>query len=152
MAIARYRYNEKRKRRKGKFQRGFYQPMNESKYRRPQDTHMNAQQWPEYRSSWEKNFMMYLDTSEHISWWSSEPFKIMYISPKDGQPHRYFVDFAFNTIDNNKYLIEIKPKAQCKNPVNLAKWEAAERYCKQIGATFLVVTEVELKKWGLLKK
>jgi hypothetical protein len=151
MAIPRYRYNQKRKRRGGKFQRGFYTPINEDKYRQPHDKLMNSQPLPEYRSSWEKKFMMYLDSSPTIEWWSTESIAIPYISPLDNQTHRYYCDFFFLTTAGVKNLVEIKPKNQCNNPVNIAKWESAKRYCDKIGAVFSVVTEVELKKWGLIK-
>ena len=151
MAIPRYRYAQKKKRKGGRFQRGFYQPVNESKYIQPVDRTMNSGLLPEYRSSWEKAFMKYCDHSKKIKTWGTEPFAIKYISPKDGAVHRYYVDFVLLMEDGSKHLIEIKPKAQCQMPVNLAKWEAAEMYCKQIGAQFSVVTEVHLKKWGLIK-
>jgi hypothetical protein len=154
MAVSRSRYNQKKKRRSrknGKFQRGYFKPLNEEKYKAPQDTLMNSSEWPEYRSSWELAFMRYLDTSDTIKWWASEAFKVMYISPKDGQPHRYYPDFMFVTETGEKHIIEIKPNKQKKDLVNLAKWEAAERYSKQINATFSVITEIELKAWGLIK-
>ena len=88
--------------------------------------------------------------SSNIEYWGTEVFPILYISPKDNAQHRYFVDFVFKTSNGEKHLVEIKPHAQRKDPVNIAKWEAAERYCKEVGATFSVVTEVHLKQWGLL--
>jgi len=151
MAIPRPRYHSKRKRRKGRFDRGFYHPVNEGKYIKPIDRTMNAGPYPEYRSSWEKVFMKYIDYSDNIKSWGTEPFAIKYVSPKDNRFHRYFVDFVLVMQDGSKHLIEIKPLSQCKNPINLAKWEAAKAYCASIGATFTVITEVDLKKWGLLK-
>ncbi len=152
MSIPRPRYNNKKKRRQpGKFKRGLYRPLNEDKYKQPLDRTMNSNIYPEYRSSWELKFMQYLDGSDRILFWSTETFPIQYISPKDGQPHRYFVDFVFKTTDGEKHLVEIKPYNQKKMPVNIAKWEAAEAYCKKSGATFSVVTEKELKAWGLIK-
>ena len=114
------------------------------------DKYMNKYQYPEYRSSWEEKFYKYCDLSEEIEYWTAEPFHIQYISPKDGQQHRYFLDVLVKK-NNKKYLIEIKPSNQTSDPVNIAKWEAAEGYCKKIGAVFVVVTEKELKSWGLLK-
>ena len=151
MSISRPRYYQKKQRRKGsKFKRGFYVPINEDKYRKPVDKLMNSQEFPEYRSSWELAFMKYMDHSDQIEYWGTEAFAIKYISPKDNQIHRYYVDFVFMTKNKEKHLVEIKPYNQKKDPINIAKWEAAEMYCKQIGATFSVVTEKELKKWNLI--
>jgi len=150
MAIPRKRYSDKKKRRGGRFHRGFYQVINEEKYIQPVDRTMNSGLLPEYRSSWEKAFMKYCDLSPKIKSWGTEPFPIKYISPKDNAVHRYYIDFVLLMEDGSKHLIEIKPKGQCQMPVNLAKWEAAKHYCNQIGATFSVVTEVELKRWKLI--
>ena len=147
------RYNNKKKRHRGsKFKTGIFIPENTEKYRPPQNTLMNSNSLGmTYRSSWELKFAQYLDKSDSIEYWSSEPFAIPYISPKDNKEHRYFIDFVFVLKNGEKHLIEIKPFNQQKCPINQAKWEAATRYCKQIGATFTIVTEVELKKWGLIK-
>ena len=128
MALPRYRYHKKKKRTGSRFKQGVYIPVNEDKYRAPQDNKMNSSGiGMTYRSSWELEFAKYLDHSENILYWGSEPFAIPYISPKDNQPHRYYIDFVFMTTTKEKFLIEIKPKGQTKDPVNLAKWEAAER-------------------------
>ena len=149
--MTRPRYNNKKKRkRKSKFKSGVYIVENIEKYRQPQDKTMNAQIYPTYRSSWEEKFMFYLDHSNNIEFWGSEPLAIKYISPKDGQIHRYYIDFMFKTVSGEKHLIEIKPKSQFNNPINQAKWKAAQEYANQIGAIFSVVSEVELKKWGLI--
>ncbi len=150
MAIPRPRYKSK-KRRQGKFKQGFYKPINEVKYRQPQDRTMNKEIFPEYRSSWELAFFKYCDTSANVEFWSVESFPIPYISPKDNKEHRYYVDVMFKTTNGKKFLIEIKPNKQKTDPVNQAKWDAARLYCKKVGAIFLVITEIELKKFGLIK-
>ena len=151
MSIPRPRYNNKRKRRSNsKFKQGFYIPKNPEKYRQPLDTKMNEGQYPFMRSSWENRFAMYCDNSKNIIMWSTESIAIKYLSPKDNQVHRYYCDFFFKTINGDKWLVEIKPKSQVNSPVNLAKFQAAEEYCKRINANFMVVTEVELKKWKLI--
>ena len=149
--MKRPRYNNKRKRKRtSRFKQGYYIPVNESKYKQPQDTTMNSEKYPFMRSSWEQKFARYLDFSENIEFWSTEAFPVYYISPKDGKQHRYFIDFMFKTISGDKFLVEIKPNKQKGDPVNIAKWEQAEKYADKIGAKFLVVTEIELKKFGLL--
>ncbi len=149
------RYQSKRKRRGGsKFHRGFFlleQMQNPEKYIQPQDQTMNSKGAPEFRSSWEKAFMKWCDASDKVESWGVEPFAIPYISPKDNKVHRYYIDIVMKMTNGTKHLVEIKPKSQCNNPINLSKWAAAKEYCKQIGAVFTVVTEVELKKWGLIK-
>ena len=165
MAIARPRYNNKRKRRikktGSKFHQGVYVPIHEmtdqglryKKYQPPRDTLMNSNsEGMTYRSSWEKVFAQWLDHNDDVLMWSSEPFPIPYISPKDNQVHRYYIDFIFTT-RSEKFLIEIKPKSQTtdKHLINQAKWDSARQYCKKIGATFLIITEKELKHLGLLK-
>jgi hypothetical protein len=131
-----------------------------------------------YRSSWELKLMQYLDIHPDVLEWSSEEIVIPYISPIDGRRHRYFVDFYVKkkSVDGKVegMLIEVKPAKQTKPPevkmvksqrptkryitevmtwgVNLAKWKAAEEYCKDRGWQFVIMTEHELfskaeKKW-----
>jgi predicted nuclease of restriction endonuclease-like RecB superfamily len=150
MAISRPRYKRKKQRyqtnrtgSKSKFERGLYKPMNEEKYRQPQDKYMNSQIYPEYRSSWEKKFFKYCDMNPEIEYWTAEPFSIPYVSPKDGQVHRYFPDVLIKK-NGKKYLIEIKPSYQTSDPVNIAKWESAKQFCEKYGLEFVVLTEKEL--------
>lgn len=118
------------------------------------------------RSSWEKRFFLWCDRSSNIVKYSSEETVIPYICPTDSKPHRYFVDAKIyvKTKDNKvkTYLVEIKPLVQTQKPKypgrqtkrylteaatfmkNQAKWEAATRYCKQRGYTFIILTEKEL--------
>lgn len=126
-----------------------------------------------YRSGWEVQVMLHLDKSSDIINWASEGIAIPYIGI-DGLTHRYFVDFYIKIINPNTnkpeiFLIEIKPKRQTilKPPTkatkntkkrlneeityatNMAKWNAAEKFCKEKGWKFKVVTEQEL---GVLSK
>ena len=114
-----------------------------------------------YRSLWERKFMIYCDTNPNILEWGSEEIIIHYVSPIDGTPHRYFPDFYIKTLNEDKFLVEIKPKAQTKPPkkrkrtsrylyeiktwgVNQAKWEAADAVCKRNGWKFIILTEDHL--------
>ena len=115
-----------------------------------------------YRSSWEYNFMKWCDLTPSIQEWGSEEIIIPYISPVDGKRHRYFPDF-YVKIANRKYLVEVKPMKQTKEPktqkrvtkkyisevttwaVNKAKWKAAEEFCLDQGWEFKIITEKELK-------
>lgn len=98
--------------------------------------------------------------------WNSEEVVIPYICATDNRIHRYYVD-AFIMIKTPegtfaKFLIEIKPQAQVDKPKfpgrqtprylnevatymkNQSKWEAADRWAKDRGMQFMVLTEKHL--------
>tara|TARA_Y100000310_G_C20331941_1_gene645706 strand:- start:173 stop:631 length:459 start_codon:yes stop_codon:yes gene_type:complete len=119
-----------------------------------------------YRSLWERRFMVFCDSTNSILNWGSEEVVIPYKSPKDNKIHRYFVDFIVETINKRGFkeitLIEVKPKAQCKEPkkkekptkryitevmrwgINNAKWKAATEFAENRGWKFKILTEDEL--------
>ena len=119
-----------------------------------------------YRSSWECRVMNWLDKNPSIVSWASEELHIPYISPVDGQRHRYFPDFLVKvkTKDGTSktMLLEVKPKYQTQPPVqkkritkqyinevatwgvNQAKWKAANEFCLDRGWEFKVITEDDL--------
>lgn len=147
-----------------KYRQGTFKPKNPRKYRGNVSNIV-------YRSSWERIVFNYLDNSPNCIQWSSEEFVIPYVSPLDGNIHRYFVDIACVMMINGKpekWLIEIKPYAQTLPPVstrgkskrtlleesatyavNQAKWDAAQAYCDKHGIKFHIFTEYEI---GLKKK
>ena len=121
-----------------------------------------------YRSKWELVFLKWCDETPDVVKYSSEECVIPYISPVDGQKHRYFVDFFVQIRQGNElknFLVEIKPYGQTQPPkpprkggtlsesyqeacrtylVNQAKWEAARAVCAKRGWEFMVLTEKEL--------
>lgn len=139
---------------------GFYSPVNPEKYAG------NSKQIV-YRSSYELRAFKWCDLTENIVSWGSEEGWVPYRNPMTGRIHRYFPDLFIKIKESNgdikKYLIEIKPERQTIPPnptpkkktktwlnematyqVNQAKWEAAERFCKENGIIFKVITEREL--------
>jgi len=118
------------------------------------------------RSLWERRFCKYLDSNKNIVRWSFEAVKIPYISPMDSKLHFYIPDFLIEAKTKDglveTMLIEIKPKKQTKQPenkrkhkktilmenityaINIAKWEAAKKYCKDNGILFKILTEEDL--------
>lgn len=124
-----------------------------------------------YRSSWERNVLLWLDNHPNCIQFSSEETIIPYFSPVDEKWHRYFVDFMalFKYKDGSvkKFLIEVKPYSQTLKPVrgkkkektflneaitytiNQAKWEAAQKFADANGMKFIVATEKEL---GIAKR
>ena len=120
-----------------------------------------------YRSLWERKLMVYCDRNEKVVEWGSEEVIVPYRSPWDGKMHRYFPDFYMKVKQGNgtykKFIIEVKPKAQCKEPIktpkrktrkwykevqtwgiNQAKWKSATDYCENRGMEFKILTEDHL--------
>jgi len=146
-----------RKRTYKKYKQGIYTPSTK-KYK----GHGN----PVYRSSWELKFFRWCDINPNVLQWTSESLVIPYISPLDNKPHRYFVDNVVVLREGDsieKYAIEIKPKKQTMKPTphgnkkdstilyenmeyvrNMAKWEAARKWCSKKGYKFQILTEEHL--------
>jgi hypothetical protein len=122
-----------------------------------------------FRSTWELKVMRMLDTNVNVLNWASEELVIPYVSPIDGQTHRYFPDFVVKVrMPNSKIVIqviEVKPHKQTMPPVgkrktkrllleqahfavNDAKWKAAREFCADRKWEFIVLTEYHL---GLAK-
>jgi hypothetical protein len=118
-----------------------------------------------YRSNWELRVMKYFDDHPNVIWWASEELTIPYVSPIDNKKHRYFPDFIVKMrLKDGKvttYILEVKPLAQTKMPVqkrktkrfiqeaatyavNQEKWRAADLFCREHGWQFKVITEKEL--------
>ena len=136
---------------------GKYIPSNPKKYR---GNHTQII----YRSLWERKLMVYCDMNEKVLEWGSEEVVIPYVSPWDNRIHRYFPDFYMKVRQadgsTKKFIIEVKPKSQCKQPVknpkrrttkwfnevktfaiNQAKWKSAREFCEDKGMEFKIFTE-----------
>ena len=136
-----------------KFAQGFYNLKNPEKY--------VGKRKPMARSSWEFVFMRMLDNHPNVQSWASESIQIPYRDPLTGRQTIYVPDFFIVYVDKDDKkhaeLVEVKPLNQTlKEKVgrsrynkeqyvkNLAKWEAATAYCKQVGITFRVVNEGDI--------
>ena len=140
--------------------KGKYIPINPKKY-------VGNSSQVIYRSLWERKLMVYCDRNEKVVEWGSEEVIVPYRSPWDGKMHRYFPDFYMKVKQGNgtykKFIIEVKPKAQCKEPIktpkrktrkwykevqtwgiNQAKWKSAIDYCENRGREFKILTEDHL--------
>jgi hypothetical protein len=131
---------------------GTYQILNHEKY--------VGKGLPRYRSGWEHSFMRFCDSNDNVLQWASESIAIPYRHPLTGKMTNYIPDFliTYRTKDNTMRaeLIEIKPKGQSsimegQKPreravvaINYAKWASAQKWCKQHGLTFRVLTEDDL--------
>ena len=138
--------------------RGLYRPTNPKKY-------VGNTKQIVYRSLLERRFMRYCYLNQDILFWASEELPVRYYNPLDKKYHRYFPDFVVKTVNNDKYMIEIKPSRQAVKPkppkkktrvtksylyecktyaVNQAKWKAAVEFCEDRRINFKVITEDEL--------
>jgi hypothetical protein len=135
--------------------KGIYTPTNPSKYAGDPKRIV-------YRSGWERKFMLYCDRNDEITYWASEELAIPYVNPIDRKVHRYYPDFIIKTKNGKRFMIEIKPSAQTKQPKpktkksrafmresleyikNIAKWQAADVYCNDNNMEFKIFTEKEL--------
>lgn len=141
-----------------KYKQGLFKPQNPDKY-------IGDPEKINYKSSWEKKFMIFADTNPDIVQWASEPFAIPYFSKADNKQRRYYIDFVFKAKTQTgieTFLVEIKPDAQTKPPknpkritpgyikecydfqVNQDKWEAAKVFATKNGAKFVILTEKSL--------
>ena len=139
---------------------GKYKPTNRFKYKGDPTNII-------YRSLWERKFMVWCDKNENVLEWGSEEIIIPYISPVDRRVHRYFPDFYVRartkTGRAEKFIIEVKPEYQCKEPtktpkkrtrkwynevktygINKAKWKSAIDWCENRGMEFKILTEKHL--------
>lgn len=152
----------------GKYNQGFYKLLNAHKYIG------NINEPIVYRSGWEYKFMVYCDTNPLITKWGSEIFKINYVDYK-GHSRYYMPDFYIETesIENpgflNKFLIEIKPEKEIREPIipektmsekklkqleyqietwlkNKHKWVYAVDWCNSRDIKFWLVTEKHLEQ------
>jgi len=113
-----------------------------------------------YRSSYELQMHRFLDNNERVLRWSSEQVIIPYLKPTDNKIHRYFPDYWCEYVTKEgeilQEIIEVKPKTQTRAPrvnskrrmyeqvtlaINIAKWKAADAFCKQHNMKFRIITE-----------
>jgi len=115
---------------------------------------------PTYRSSWEFVFMQFADNNPAIIQWASEGLKIPYRNPVTGKQSVYVPDFLVVYLDKNMKqhteVIEIKPLKEttmetARSPrdklmvaINMAKWAAAQQFCRAHNMFFRVVNETQI--------
>lgn len=140
-----------------KFAQGRFEMKNPAKY--------VGKKMPLARSSWEFVFMKMLDEHAGVEKWASESIQIPYRDPLSGRQTIYVPDFFVVYLDKDKKrhaeVVEVKPQSQTLREhvgksaynqeqyvKNLAKWEAAQAWCKQQGVKFRVVNEGDIFHQG----
>lgn len=137
-----------------KFAQGKYQIKNPEKY--------IGKRTPTYRSSWEFTFCAFCDNNPAVVNWASEAIQIPYRNPVTGRNTIYVPDFLIVYVDakqkQHTELVEVKPLSQVTMEtakslkdkysvaVNMAKWAAADAWCRANNIRFRVVTEYDIFK------
>lgn len=143
-----------------KYSQGKYEIQNPTKY--------VGRKQPTYRSSWEFAFMNFCDRNPSILNWASEALHINYRNPFTGKNTIYVPDFLIVYQDrngkNHAEVIEVKPtkettmesarsvRDKAAVALNMAKWEAARKFCASQGMTFRVVNETDIFHQGTKKR
>jgi hypothetical protein len=145
----------------GKFAQGRFEMKNPDKY--------VGKKTPLARSSWEFVFMRMLDEHAGVQSWASESIQIPYRDPLTGKYTIYVPDFFIVYVDKNgkknAEVVEVKPESQtvlekvgksqynqAQYIKNMAKWEAANAWCKQQGLRFRVINEGEIFHQGTKRR
>lgn len=137
-----------------KYAQGKYQIKNPEKY--------IGKRVPTYRSSWEFTFCSFCDNNPAVVNWASEAVQIPYRNPVTGRNTIYVPDFLIVYVDANQKhhteLVEIKPlkevtmetakslRDKYSVAINMAKWAAADAWCRANNIRFRVVTEYDIFK------
>jgi hypothetical protein len=138
----------------GKYASGKYTVKNAEKYM--------GKRAPTYRSSWEFTFCSFCDNNPAVVNWASEAIQIPYFNPVSGKQTVYVPDFVVVYMDKNQRkhteLVEIKPSKETTMEsaksyrdklsvaINMAKWAAADSWCRANNMRFRVVTEYDIFK------
>ena len=94
-----------------------------------------------YRSGWEKRAFEILEIDDDVKCFEVEPVTIPYFFEKQ---RNYTPDILVSYKDGVNVLVEVKPKCHVGALVNIAKFNAARKYCAENGMKFEVWTQDEL--------
>jgi hypothetical protein len=139
---------------------GTYTVKNRSKYKGAVDKVV-------YRSMWERHCFVWCDNHSGIKEWSSEEVVIPYFWDIDKRYHRYFMDLKITYTNGKTVLVEIKPEKETQPPKrpdktrryineamtyvkNQNKWTAAAAYAKDRKWDFVIWTEKDLVRMGIM--
>lgn len=92
-----------------------------------------------YRSSYELQAYNILEQLDVVERYIYEPFSINY--EFNGKVYIYHPDLLVIDKTGGKQLIEVKPKGELDDPVNIQKFEGARKFCLKEGINFSIWTE-----------
>lgn len=95
--------------------------------------------------------MHHLDADPNVLTWSYEKLIIEYVSnQRTGKVRKYYPDFLIEMKDGVKVVVEIKQRRKLDNMIVKKKIAAATEWCSTHGATYKVLTELELRQLGVI--
>jgi len=98
-----------------------------------------------FDSSWEEIRFRFLDGNKDVEFWDSRPnFYIVYSCPNTDRIKRYIPDLIVR-VAGRTYIEEIKPKELISDPIVLAKYNAAMKFCEKRGYIYRIITKEKLK-------
>lgn len=95
-----------------------------------------------YQSSYELKAYQILETSDTVKQFDRCNLLIEYEYKE--KKKQYLPDIQVKYNDGSEVLIETKPLQFTQDPINLAKWEGARKYCSENNMVFVIWTEIEL--------
>lgn len=101
-----------------------------------------------YRSSWELAVMQHLDADDDVCTWSFEKIRIPY--RLNNNKRWYVPDFLVTRVNGTRQLIEVKPREFVNADRPRLKAEAAQRWCEENDATYVIVTREVMQGLGIL--
>lgn len=95
-------------------------------------------------SSYEIAYILSLELDDSVEWFSKEPRDLNIEYTHNSEIHWYWPDFIVKYKSGEIYLIEIKPKNLINNDNVISKKEAAEKWCKENGMEYRILTEDDI--------
>ncbi|MEI6287603.1 MAG: TnsA endonuclease N-terminal domain-containing protein [Bacillota bacterium] len=106
-------------------------------------------------SGLEAKYFYLLEQYDDVVAFCEQPIIIEYDNPSEKKRARYYPDAMVKLANGSIIIVEVKPKwtknggREWENPVNLAKWQEAEKFCQKMGYGWLV-TDVRTAKIDLI--
>lgn len=122
-----------------------------SRYHRGEHVSPKSPNVCRFRSGWELRYMQHLDADPNVVSYEYEALVIPYVSNvRTGKMRKYLPDLVVRYADGRVEVVEIKQSRKVHTPPIVKKSRAARDWCAVNGATYVMVTEVELRVLGLL--
>jgi hypothetical protein len=99
-----------------------------------------------YRSSYEKRYMVCLENDQNIARYEFEPMSIKYCD-NNSRPHRYIPDFLVTYTDGKRQLVEVKCEYTSKVYYFEEKKKAAEEWAATNNSSFVTVMLKEIEEY-----